>query len=237
MRKSSKIAPRIAPKIFTLFNSLIPARCPLCAVRTGGEFCIDCRRLLPWIITGCEICGTELYEVGVCGGCQARLPYYDHAVIPFQYRAPVSRHIQSLKYHQQLRYAGCLAAIICRRVWKDSGALPSIIIPIPLHPRRLRMRGFNQASEIAHGIGKELGVMVGHSQLVRVKDTVPQVGLRGDARRRNVRNAFQAIAPIQHAHIALVDDVVTSGSTVNAAARALKRAGATTVSVWAAAKT
>ncbi len=79
--------------------------------------------------------------------------------------------------------------------------------------------------------------MVGHSQLARVKDTVPQVGLRGDARRRNVRNAFQAIAPIQHAHIALVDDVVTSGSTVNAAARALKRAGATTVSVWAAAKT
>lgn len=220
-----------------ILDSLLPARCPVCAARAGGEFCTDCRQLLPWIMTGCEICGTELYEAGVCGSCQARRPYYDHAVIPFKYRAPVSHHIQTLKYHQQLRHAGSLGAMICRRVWQDSGPAPDVLIPVPLHPRRLRQRGFNQALEIARRIGRELGVEVRHSFLARIKNTVSQTGLGERQRRRNVTGAFQAIAPLRYTHVALVDDVVTSGSTVNAAARALKRAGVETVSVWAAART
>ena len=219
-----------------LFDALLPKRCPLCAARVNRGFCADCLELLPWIMTGCEICGTELLEAGVCGGCQSRRPYYDHAVIPFKYREPVSGQIQLLKYNDQLRYATSLGAMICRRVWKDPTPAPDLLIPVPLHRARLRQRGFNQALEIARRIGAELGVEVSHSLLERIKNTVSQTGLGKRQRRSNVKGAFKALALIQHAHVALVDDVVTSGSTVNAAARALKRAGVERVSVWAAAK-
>ena len=176
-------------------------------------------------------------EVGVCGACQARPPKYHRAIIPFQYRAPVAAHIQRLKYNGQLRHADALAAMICRRVWRDSRAPPSLLIPVPLHPRRLRQRGFNQALEIARRIGVELGIKVSHNILARSKNTPTQTGLGERLRRKNVANAFHATAPITHHHVALIDDVVTSGSTVNAAAKALRKAGVETVSVWAAART
>ncbi len=219
-----------------ILDALVPARCPVCTARSRG-ICTHCRELLPWITVGCEICGTALYEVGVCGGCQTRRPRYDHSVIPLHYRAPVSEHIQTLKYHRQLNHADSLGALICRRVWQTQTPLPDLLIPVPLHPRRLRERGYNQALEITRRIATELDIEVDYSSLARIKNTIPQVGLGGRARRRNVRGAFQTVAPIRGAHVALVDDVVTSGSTVNAAAHALKQSGVTTVSVWAAAKT
>lgn len=222
------------PIITALLDALLPRRCPICATRANG-FCTDCRDLLPWIMIACEVCGAELHEVGICGACQKNPPNYDHAVIPFRYRAPVSEQIQTLKYHRQLRNVGALGAAIGRRAW-HSRIAPQVIIPVPLHPRRLRQRGFNQALEIARQIGKQLDIEVQHRPLARVKYTVPQVGLDARARRNNVRDAFQAVAPIAYSHVALVDDVVTSGSTINAAARALKKAGVERVSVWAAAK-
>ena len=223
-------------------GALLPKRCALCAARTPLAFCADCRQLLPWIASGCEICGAALFEeAGVCGRCQSKRPHYDHAVIPFGYRAPVSSQIQALKYHAQLRCAASLAAMIAVRAWKDPRATPDVLVPVPLHRNRLRQRGFNQSLEIARRLGAELGLEVRHSLLARIKNTVPQTALGKAERRRNVKGAFQAApapvaAPIP-AHVALVDDVVTSGSTVNAAARALKAAGVQTVSVWAAAKT
>jgi len=225
-----------------LLDALLPPRCPLCAARAGHGFCDDCRPLLPWILAACEMCGTPLPEIaeaadaGVCGNCQASRPYYDHAVIPFKYGAPVSGHIQALKYHRQLRYATALAAMICARAWKDPRPPPQALIPVPLHRRRLRQRGFNQSLEIARRVGAELGIEVRHSLLERVRHTAPQTALSRTERRRNVRGAFRAAAAVP-AHVALVDDVVTSGSTANAAARELKRAGVRTVSIWAAART
>ena len=229
----------VMPQTGAMLNALVPDRCPTCHLRAAHAnrgFCADCQPLLPWIIIGCEICGVELYEVGVCGSCQTRPPYYDHAVIPFQYRAPVSAQIQTLKYHRQLRHAGSLAAMLCRRVWQDPHPAPDVLIPVPLHPRRLRQRGYNQALEIARFVGRELGVEVSHRLLARIKDTMPQVGLGERERRRNVKGAFQTTTTDLPAHIALIDDVVTSGSTINVAARALKDAGVSIVSVWAAAR-
>lgn len=220
-----------------MFNALLPKRCSVCDMHDTHGFCADCRQLLPWIMTGCEICGTELLEVGVCGACQARRPYYDHAVIPFKYREPVSRQIQTLKYHEQLVHASNLGAMICMRVWKDPQPLPEVLIPVPLHSARLRQRGYNQAMEIARWVGKELGIEVNYKLLARVKNTASQTGLGEKERHVNMRGAFQATLPMKYARVGLVDDVVTSGSTVNAAARALKRAGVETVSVWAAART
>ncbi|MGR3984006.1 MAG: ComF family protein [Gammaproteobacteria bacterium] len=218
-----------------VFDALLPRRCPLCAARAECGFCDDCRRLLPWIIAACEICGAELPESGVCGRCQAPPPEYEHAVIPFQYGEPVAGQIRMLKYHDQLGHAGALGAMLSRHARPGSPPRPDVLMPVPLHRKRLRRRGFNQALEIARQVGRDLGIEVSHRELRRIKNTVPQVGLGHAARRDNVKGAFRA-ARIRHAHVGLVDDVVTSGSTVNAAARALKRAGVETVSVWAVAR-
>lgn len=229
------------PTVFhKLLNAFLPERCPVCTDRSARGFCDRCRELLPWILSGCEVCGAALAETvsasGVCGACLTKPPAFNRAVIPFQYRAPVSDHIKTLKYNQRLRHADSLAAMVSRRVWLDSHAPPDVIIPVPLHPRRLRMRGFNQALEIARSIGNELGIKVDHTALARIRHTASQTGLGSRQRRGNVKGAFKAIAPIRGKHVALVDDVVTSGSTAHAAARALKAAGVETVSLWAAAR-
>lgn len=219
-----------------MLDWFLPKRCSLCARRGQSNFCADCQPLLPWNWLSCEICGAELREAGVCGSCQARPPYYDHSVIPFKYRAPVAGHIQILKYHNQLRYASSLGAMICQHARERLYPLPEVLIPIPLHHKRLRQRGFNQSLEIARAVGKELDIKIEYSSLERIKNTVSQTGLSENQRRKNMRGAFQATRLVPHTHVALLDDVVTTGSTINAAARALKKAGVKTISVWAAAK-
>ncbi len=221
----------------TLLAAMLPERCLLCTERIQQPFCIDCMQLLPWIAIGCEICGAQLSEVGVCGRCQAQPPYYDNVIIPFQYRSPIAEQIQRLKYNRKLRYASPLAAMILQRVWKSPQPPPQVLIPMPLHRHRLRQRGFNQALEIAKPIGNQLGIEVNYSLLARIKNTASQTGLNVKQRHKNVRGAFQVMRPITMKHVALIDDVVTSGNTVNTAARALKRAGVKTVSVWAVART
>ncbi|CAJ2376060.1 MAG: Competence protein F [Arenicellales bacterium IbO2] len=221
-----------------VFDALLPRRCALCAARAERGFCGDCRQMLPWITRACEICGAELPAgaPGVCGGCQAEEPpSYDRAVIPFRYCEPVAGQIRLLKYRDQLGHAAALGAMLSLHARRARPPHPDALMPVPLHGKRLRLRGFNQAMEIAKSVGRELGIEVRHRELRRIKNTVPQVGLSHAARRSNVRGAFRA-SPLRGMHIALVDDVVTSGSTVDAAARALKRAGAETVSVWAVAR-
>lgn len=222
----------------TLFDALIPRRCPMCAARGASGFCNACRPLLPWVTAACEVCGVKLPAPAVCGKCASppRPVFYDRALIPFTYCAPVDEQIHQLKYNHRLGYAAALGAMISRHARAQHSPLPDALVPVPLHRRRLRARGFNQSLEIARHIGRELGIKVSHRALQRVRNTVPQVGLGGSARIANVKNAFLA-APSPYAHVALVDDVVTSGSTVNDAARALKHAGVEVVSVWAAAKT
>ena len=222
-----------------LLDILLPKRCALCGARAHpsdpAEICRRCQPLLPWQEFGCEICGAELFEMGVCGACLGRTPHYDRAIIPCKYRAPVAGFIQALKYHRQLQYANCLGAMICRRIWKTQSPLPEVLIPVPLHRTRLRQRGFNQAFVIAQAVRREFGLEINYKLLKRVKNTRAQTGLSARARRDNVRGAFQAVGAANYAHAALVDDVVTTGHTANAAARALKVAGVKTVSIWAAA--
>lgn len=220
-----------------IFHALLPVRCLLCSASARRGFCAACSELLPWNIIACERCGTNIPEVGICGACLACSPHYDIAIIPFNYLSPIAPYIKMLKYHNQLKIANALGAMIARRVWQHNATPPDIIVPIPLHKRRLRTRGFNQAAEIAAAIGRDLGIKVSHNILTRIKNTRPQVGLTTRQRLKNVRGAFVANPKNQYQHIALVDDVVTSGGTVNAAARTLKKAGVQQISVWAAAKT
>lgn len=184
----------------------------------------------------CEICSVHLNIPGICGRCQTNPPMYGHSIIPFRYQPPVSDHIKALKYSDQLHYAVSMAKMLSLWVMKNPSALPDTIIPIPLHRQRIRQRGFNQSSEISRIAGRILGVPTGHAIIKRVKNTVTQVGLSEKMRAKNVKNAFAVKNPGNHRHVALLDDVVTSGSTVNAAAASLIAAGVKRVSVWAVAR-
>jgi ComF family protein len=170
----------------------------------------------------------------VCGACLKQPPAYDRCVAALRYAFPTDRLIQALKYRGQLALAGLLADLLAEAV--RAAPRPDVLVPLPLHPERARERGFNQSAELARPLARALGLALDTAGLVRTRNTAPQAALPVDDRQRNVRGAFSCGASFAGKHVALVDDVMTSGATLNAAAKALKRAGATEVSLWVAAR-
>lgn len=143
--------------------------------------------------------------------------------------------IPRLKYHTQLAIVPALGACLSHAV--RDGPRPDRLVPMPLHARRIRERGFNHATEIARDVAKRLELPLDTASCQRVCDTPPQRGLKHDARRRNVRGAFACSGDVQGLHIALVDDVMTTGTSLDELAKTLKRAGAREVSCWVVART
>ena len=220
-----------------IFDKIFPSKCALCSDPSQLGFCDLCQQLLPWKNDYCDICASELTTPGICGACQARPPRYQKAIIPFHYQPPISEHIQKLKYHNQFYYAYCFSRIMANYIVSQSVELPQAIVPIPLHRRRIYTRGFNQVIEIAKGLSGELKIKVDTSILSREKNTTTQTGLSERDRIKNMEHAFRANEKTNYSHVAILDDVVTSGSTVNEAADTLIQAGVGKVSVWAIAKT
>lgn len=219
---------------------LWPGHCLLCRARLGAgqEFCGDCRAALPWIQTACAQCATPLpagSDSVPCGNCQQKSPRFDRAVAALHYDAPVDRLILNLKYHRRLDLAHTLAHLLVERL-RHTPALPDVLVPVPLHVSRLRERGYNQSLELARAIGKKLALPVNTRIAYRVRATPTQTGLPLELRARNLRNAFRVESDLSGRHVAIVDDVMTSGHTANALAQALRRAGAERISVWVVAR-
>jgi len=145
----------------------------------------------------------------------------------------VDHFIRALKFHQQLGLARLLGEQLARRLAQEAPR-PDLIIPVPLHRARLRERGYNQALEIARPLARALGVPLDFRSLVRIRATAPQTGMTVKARRKNLRAAFalRDAAAVRNLRVALVDDVMTTGSTVQAAAKCLRAAGAREVEIW-----
>jgi ComF family protein len=221
-----------------------PPRCLLCgdAGWRGRALCAGCDADLPRITAACQRCGEALPATGpglpeltVCGACLWRPPPFTAIEVPFAYAAPIDWCVRRLKFHRDLAAGRLLGALLADAV----GAAPpavSAVVPVPLHARRLLERGFNQAEEIARPVARALGVPLAVDGLERALATPAQMELPADRRRANVRGAF---APGRHSlngTVLLVDDVVTTASTVREASRALLRAGADGVRVLAAAR-
>ncbi len=232
----------------TVYNWLIHAQhvvyppvCLLCGIAGDDalDLCVGCRTDLPANDSPCGRCGLPLSgdarTRGVCGGCLRRPPPFVSATIPFLYRSPIDELIRGLKFDARLERARLLGMLLSRAL--TGRRTPSAIVPVPLHRDRLRARGFNQALEIGRPVGRALRIPVLSSALRRTHRTTPQTGLPAAARRRNVRGAFEAAAPLPFDRVALLDDVVTTGATIADAARACRRAGALEVEVWAVART
>jgi len=173
----------------------------------------------------------------VCGVCQKNPPHYNTSLIPRLYASPIKQLITEFKFHNNLSYAPLLAQSFVNSVRQNQRRLPGCIIPVPLHEQRLRERGFNQALELARLIARQLEIPLYHSLCVRNKATPFQSGLSAKQRKQNLKNAFHIIKTPPHTHVAIFDDVVTTGSTVNELARQLKKEGVEIIEVWAIART
>jgi len=183
----------------------------------------------------CPICAIPTPNGQVCGACLQHPPAHGHTVAAFSYAFPVDQLIQALKYQQRLSIAPLLGAGLAEVV--STRSRPDILIPMPLHAARLRQRGFNHATEIAREIARRLNLPLSLTSCERVRDTPPQVALAYDQRRRNVRDAFTCMNNVAGKRVALIDDVMTTGTSLDELAKTLIKAGAREVEAWVVART
>ncbi len=217
-----------------------PDHCTLCsrALDAGIDFCSDCLGELPFNEQACPCCALPVSGADglLCGSCLRQTPPYTASYVPLLYQPPVSNLIGEFKFRNKLHMAGPLSRLFCEQLPPGFG-LPDLILPVPLHPSRLRERGFNQALELARGVAATLDLKLDWRGCRRIRATQPQIGLDESERRKNLRAAFVANSDLAGRHVALFDDVVTTGTTVAAASLALRRAGAARVDIWALART
>lgn len=221
-------------KCLTFVQARLPSFCVLCGDRVGGgrDFCPGCAMELPYLTHACPVCALPYTGRGPCGQCQRRPPPFTATTALFRYAKPIDRLVIGLKFHAQLTHARVLGTLMAAHIAARGTPLPDLIVPMPLHPIRLRSRGFNQAIELARPLVTRLGVPLDYTALRRDRATDPQTELPLSARARNVRGAFQARPHVRGKHIALVDDVMTTGHTAAAAAGALRKAGAAMAEIW-----
>lgn len=223
--------------IRSIFKRAFPFTCLLCGATSGtGQLCAACLADLPWHSQPqCPQCAIPTPDGQVCGACLKHSPAFDRTRAALAYAFPLDRLIPRLKYNGQLAIAPALGECLAQAV--EHAPRPDRLIAMPLHAKRIRERGFNHATEIAHTVAKQLGLPLDLDSCQRVRDTPPQMGLKHDARRRNVRGAFTCSGEVQGQRIALVDDVMTTGTSLDELAATLKQAGALEVSCWVVART
>ena len=212
--------------------------CLLCDEPAGAvpNLCDDCIRELPVLPDPCAICGAgAVPRTRLCRACAVRRPPVDHTLCALAYAPPVDYLIGRLKFDRDLRVIPALVGVLGRAVAREAAA--DWVVPVPITPARLRERGFNQALEIARILAGTSGTRLTRAVHRRRGAEIPQSSLPDmAARRANVAEVFETRA-ILGGHVTILDDVVTTGATVNALARCLKRAGARQVDVWAVART
>jgi ComF family protein len=204
--------------------------CLLCGAETAPELlCPACIAELPALPRSCPRCALPSPAGAVCGSCLNHPPHFDATLALWRYEFPCDGLVQALKYRARLALAGFFARSLAARTMPEV----DLIVPMPLHPKRLAERGFNQALEIARHLGRPIAPR----GVLRVKHTPPQTELPYEERAKNVRGAFLCKLDLSGASVAVLDDVMTTGATLNELARALKRAGATRVENFVIART
>jgi ComF family protein len=222
----------------SLAFAVLPPQCLLCGQAGDRErdLCSPCAEDLTRNRLCCPRCALPLQAPApVCGECLRHEPPFASTWAPFVYAAPFDQLLTRLKFGRSLAAGRVLA-----EVWIDAAremppVLPDVLIPVPLHAQRLRERGYNQALELARPLARALTIALRTDALVRTRATAAQSELDAGARTRNLRAAFAVTAALPR-HVALVDDVMTTGATLREAARTLARAGVERIDAWAIAR-
>ena len=212
--------------------------CCQCKKISNLCLCDECLMYLPTIEHPCETCGKPMPSCfnthPLCASCLLSPPIYQRVIAPYHYRSIIKQWILELKFHHSIIRAKHLAQVfqIHLDFFYNGINRPSLIIPIPLHRKRLRQRGYNQTSLIAKALSHVLSIPSSNDHLARRYYSMPQTSLSIEQRRCNVRDCFVATPNSLPRHVALLDDVMTSGHTLNAASQALKQCGVETIDCW-----
>ncbi len=223
---------------------LYPPTCVLCGDHAPGrrDLCPGCQQELTVSDPCCPICALPTAAGTThlpCGRCLKKRPLFDRCLTPFRYLPPADELIGGLKFQGRLSHARVLGDLLVDYLQQrlTPGTYPQALIPVPLHPRRLRERGFNQALELARPLARRLQIPLQPQRCRRQLPTSQQTGLSALERRRNLHGAFRVRDLRNIRHVALIDDVVTTGATVTELTRMLRRAGVERVEVWAVCRT
>ncbi|MFL1503531.1 ComF family protein [Pseudomonas sp. O64] len=220
--------------------------CLICDEPTESADCVCnvCETELPWLLEHCEVCALPLPMDGlICGQCQKQPPAFKQVVAPWTYSFPVDTLISRFKHQSRWPLGHLLARLLGQHLQHrfDNAelSLPDCLLPVPMARKRLRQRGFNQALMLTRWLSEHLAIAHDEHLLLRPHETVAQQALDAKTRKRNLLAAF-ALAPdaqVQGRHLALVDDVLTTGATAHSLARLLMEAGARQVDVYCLART
>ncbi len=224
---------------------LWPNRCLVCqeAGLEGLDLCGACLAGLPWNPSACPRCALPTPQGDVCGDClrheavlarRGKLPALDAVHAGLVYAAPLDRLLLRFKFHRDLAAGALLAQLMAETA--TAWPRPDALVPVVLHRSRLRRRGYDQALELARPLARALDLPLRADLLQRVRATAPQSELDAGARRRNLKGAFAVKPGPMPQHVVLIDDVMTTGATLHAAADALKRAGVQRVEAWVCAR-
>lgn len=220
-----------------ILNSLLPGCCALCGTISGNHsICKNCsEQFFKSENNRCPVCARKLSHTTnglACGACLTDPPAFDASIVVCDYAAPVDRLIQDLKFNARLALVSAFAQLLRDSIDQQGGVQADLITGVPLSSARLAERGFNQATEIAKLLANHLKLPLASQLCVRIRETPAQAGLSLKERRGNMRGAF-IVSPnaptILNKHIIVVDDVMTTGHTLNELAACLKRYGAARV--------
>lgn len=221
-----------------LLKSLLKQYCTLCTSYDGGVLglCEICLKNLPWHSTSqCPQCSLSS-DGRTCGSCLTAPPSFDATTSLFTYDHPLDRLLQQYKYRESLQLANTFATMLHEKLLDNPGKI-DLIIPMPMHVKRLQERGFNQALEIAKIVSKLTKVPLDYNACQRVKLTPPQASLPHKERSKNIRGVFHCQKDLTGLNIAIIDDVMTTGASLDELAKTLKKAGAEHVECWVIART
>ncbi|WP_122317436.1 ComF family protein [Pseudomonas cichorii] len=210
---------------------------------TPLPICVACETELPWLGEQCLHCALPLPASGLsCGQCLKQPPAFTEVVVPWLYDFPLDSLITRFKHQSQWPMGRLLAELygqFLQHRFDEGLPRPDCLLPVPLASKRLRQRGYNQAAMLAGWLGKSLDLTVDERQLLRIRETTAQQGLDAKGRKRNLNGAFKVTDPawVQGRHLALVDDVLTTGSTADVISRVLLKNGAQRVDIYCLART
>lgn len=216
-----------------IIDAVLPARCLICRqpAQIGLALCSSCHAELPYNRASCTRCAQPITAQGmVCGHCQQFPPHYNQAFSPLRYKDQARQLILELKFQGKLRNARLLAKLFYEQL--PANEQPEVLIPVPLHPKRLRERGYNQSLELARELAKLTAIPFDTQSAQRNRYTERQADLPLKDKKGNVKNAFEVIGNLKTRHVAIIDDVMTSGHTVNEFAHVLKQSGVEIVDIW-----
>jgi len=232
---------QVKKTVQALLNWLVPPTCLSCNRELSSSdtpICTECYQSLPFQHESCQQCGQPMYDSWeVCGRCIENAPGYDHCFCAFRYEAPVDACIRQFKYSQRPELAKPLAKLLSTELTTNGLTRPDLLIPVPVHRTRLKQRGFNQAGELARHLSRLLQIPYSETLVVKHRSTNPQAGLTYRQRLINQRGSFRVEMQTTVKHVAIIDDVVTTGSTASEIAKILKRNGVDYVQVWGVAHT